>query len=207
MTKEPEIVTEEPSKSVGRPPKKIETCKWVEKIAKEYEVAEIDSSFSRKRLIWEEAPCVNPANGINGFCQAHSYPVLSPVSKTVEEVSEEMVRTSSGAIHKFKETKSKKYIYNIGEHLPSDNFTDDEIREYYESGYIGKRISMTEVMSEKISKKLNDYEIGALLQNKTADEVIQILKINRYSEETLYKILAISTDSKVQQEIRRQIGK
>ena len=143
-------------------------------------------------LIYKEVRCENPPNGINGFCFDHSYPLLKPVTKRSEFVVEKWVKAEGHPPQKVSVNKTDNVIYNIGEHLPSAHFTTDEAELYFKDGFVGKRLAMDDVLTNKKAIDLDEADIIRLLV-KPADEIVAVIETTYLSEATLKRILVSST--------------
>lgn len=152
-----------------------------------------------------DVPCTNEADGENGFCKHHSYPILKAIYYMIEEVVEQNVHGQDGELHTTKKKSKSNRIFNQGEHANPDEISKERLQLYIESGHIGIRKSMTEVVSNRFARTLDDTEIDELT-SRPVKEVLNILNVETYCQVTLAKIGARSASKKVQDEVNSQLG-
>lgn len=167
------------------------TCKFI--VSTPYEVnvqvERRDGPISEKRLVYRKEQCSNNPNGENGFCKNHSYPVLKPISKAIDIIEKQLIEIS-GQIKEVEIPKTVTTIWNIGEHVPTEYFSQSEIDHYVKEGFVGIRCSLDKVITKPKIIELSDGEIKTLLSSKTGEELAAIINVMNYSEDTLIKISA-----------------
>lgn len=161
---------------------------------------------TQDRMMTVEEQCPNPANGINGFCQQHSYPVLKSTYKVIPV---EVTKTESDELGKIRvvtETENKRMTFNIGEHLPAQHYTPEEINELHTTGVIGFRTSLTSIDSNRDKRDMSDQEIDAMMMDKRPEEIAGIVGTENFTEIALHKILGKTNEPVVIDKIRSLLG-
>ena len=184
------------------------TCSYITQKPKQVVVTfdGIYGESDERRMLWEGEPCANSVNGQNGFCKEHSYPVLKPVSKQIE-ISETSYRSAGdGKVTPKTTTRLATVLWNVGEHLPTDHFTDKEIDELFKFGFIGQRISQSHYLQNEVKRSLADNEIIDLLNNNSPDNVVGVIRNANYNTETLMKIYARTTNGHIQDALKKILG-
>lgn len=154
------------------------------------------------RMVVTEEQCPNLADGINGFCLQHSYPIKA---QTYRVIPVEVISTEADATGKpvtVTKIEQKRMIFNIGEHLPAQHYTPEEIENLYNNGTIGYRQSQTSVDSNRNKRDMSDVEIDAMLTDRMPQEIVGILNAENFSEVVLYKILSKTSSTLVTDKIR-----
>lgn len=188
-------------KSRGRPKKR---CKFV---GKKIEQIPYTDKWGKPRtqLKWKDLPCEAAADGLNGYCKSHTYPVMVPVAKLITRKVIENVETSAGVMEA-EVQKSENIVWNVGEHLPMEHFTDAEIQALYQSGQLGIRITEDVVRKVTDFKSLTSEECDAFMERSHA-EILAILSAENYDKETVSRLLARAKAKPVQDELRKQLEK
>ena len=158
--------------------------------------------YPEDRMVTTVEQCPNSANGINGFCQQHSYPVLKSTYKVIPI---EITRIESDDLGKptvITETEQKRMTFNVGEHLPAQHYTQEELDELHATGIIGFRTSLTSIDSNRNKRDMSDQEIDALLMDKRPEEIVGILGTEDFTEMALHKVLGKTASLLVIDKIR-----
>ena len=205
----------------GRPPKSeikyvedqkeresLGKCKMVIKTPEMAEFTEAirDGGVSTfKRLIWNEGECGKDADGLNGYCKNHTYPVLQPVLRDSDEKKTERLMSSTGQVHTVETSVKTHTILNVGEWLPASRYKDSEIEELFKSGKIGIQVENDQVKADKQATTLSADEINYQLKQRNPEEVAGAIEVSNYSQDTLKRMLAMTREPLIVDAIRKQL--
>lgn len=168
--------------------KVILPCPFINVQAEQIRVLVDKPQYSRPveetKLHYVEKVCGKPADGINGYCHMHSYPVLAPVSKTVELERSQWIEINGKPEH-VKKTETVTLLYNVGEHIDSSQFTFKELEEYFMSSLIGHRLGQHNVDVHRGKRHLDRARVDRILAENSPQEVASILKLSNFDTETL----------------------
>lgn len=180
-------------------------CPFVFKTPKEVNVTIVGERGVRteQRLFWEEVRCGSPSDGINGYCSLHSYPILKPVAKSIPVRKTRVVQNVMGGYEQENYEEVSMFVWNIGEHLDPGYFTDEEIKELFNMGLIGKRVSNVKVLSAGGGRDVSDEEIETLLKNFPEEKIISLIKDMEFSPMSLLKISAKAKKDSINEAIKQ----
>ena len=193
------------------PPKEknIGNCPFIEVKKEEIKVLtdlpQYRGPIEVKSLLYVNHVCNAPADGINGYCHMHSYPVQVPIAKRAEIKRKQWVNIA-GKPEEIETSETMSFIYNVGEHIDSRLFTKKEIEDFYFFGKIGKRLGQSNVLIHKGKRHLDEGQVGFLLSENSAQEVASMIKLNNYDEETLELISAKTNHTTVKEAVRGTKG-
>jgi len=180
-----------------------EKCSFVEIVQKQTSYWDESSEENRTVLLPTEKNCENPADGLNGFCRIHTYVVLKPIAKEVEEEVTENIK-KGGEIHPITYTKKSRKIFGIGENIPADKFSESEISEYISRGYLGVRTGQNTYEKYDDLKQLTDIEINEM-SARPASEIEKSLKTTKIAAESLKKLSLKIEDKELKKLIEEKI--
>jgi hypothetical protein len=178
-------------------------CKF--NVGRPVQVQYVDAYGDKKGMLKnQDTKCTHVADGLNGFCLDHSYVVIAPVAKSVNEIITQNVKIGNNIKEVTDEVESIK-IFNVGEPLPASKFSKQEINDHFLAGNLAVRTQQNEHKMYNKLASLDDAAIDGIVAHPP-HEIEMYLSRGELNKETLEKFLFKVTSESTKDVIRKKIG-
>lgn len=166
----------------------------------------MDQDGERKGYLKQiEEKCTHKPDGFNGYCKEHSYVVVSTVAKKVKETITQNVKIGSNVKTVTDEIETIK-IFNVGETLPIDQFSKQELHDHLMGGNLAIRTSQNEHKMLNKLTRLEDPQIDKILSSHPPHEIELYINRSNFDKDTLERFLFKADVGVVKDIIRKKLG-